>query len=264
MSDDEDHQFDSREVSLLRSETHATDYSQTSDWSDDGTSDNTTTKISTKTREANKAKQAAAEAAVKAVGGAKSITFWGGVSFLINNVTGGGMVLFPQVFQQAGWLVLIIALLAVMGLATVCGFMIIEAMAMMPGNKRFLKRAEYTSITEYYLPKKLNYISLVFFHLSLLTNGISMIVQSVQVMDFTIAELFGRTCAVPQFSPEFMFGCPDPKTGFSTVFGDGVYLIPLGLFVTMMVVLPLGMVNLDDNMYVWATTTAPHGTTAAL
>jgi len=129
--------------------------------------------------------------------------------------------------------------------------MIIEAMAMMPGNKRFLKRAEYTSITEYYLPKKLNYVSLVFFHLSLLTNGISMIVQSVQVMDFTIAELFGRTCAVPQFSPEFMFGCPDPKTGFSTVFGDGVYLIPLGLFVTMMVVLPLGMVNLDDNMYVW-------------
>lgn len=77
-------------------------------------------------------RQAAAEAALlkKAVGGGKTITFAGGVAFLINNVTGGGMVLFPGVMQQAGWAVVVIALLAVMLLASVCGFMLIEAMAM--------------------------------------------------------------------------------------------------------------------------------------
>jgi len=83
-----------------------------------------------------------------------------------------------------------------------------------------------------------------------MTNGISMIVQSVQVMDFTIGELFGRSCAIPEFYPNFNFGCPDPVSGSSTIFGDGVYVLPLGLIVTMLVVLPMGMVNLDDNIFV--------------
>jgi hypothetical protein len=37
--------------------------------------------------------------------------------------------------------------------------------------------------------------------------------------------------------------------GGITVFGD-MYVIPLGWFVTMMIVLPLGFVNLDDNIFV--------------
>jgi ABC-type Na+ efflux pump permease subunit len=272
----------SRESSFQRSET---DYSQ-SDWSDDG-SDHTSATAGIDKEEKLK-KQKEAEAQVKAVGGGKSITFGGGVAFLINNVTGGGMVLFPLVFQQAGWLVVIIALISITLLATMCGFMIIESMAMMPGNKRFEKRAEYTSIAKHYLPHKLYVVSLFFFHASLLANGISsqsirhanqtlpppipslillliivfvclllpsffcfvVIIQSCQVMDFTMAELFGRTCAVPQFSPNFGFSCPDPISGASTVFGDEMKLIPLGWFVTMLVVIPLGMVNLDDNMSV--------------
>ena len=199
-------------------------------------------------------KQALAEAKLTkaaAVGGGKTITFTGGVAFLVNNVTGGGMVLFPQVFQQAGWLVVVLGLLAIIVLASVCGFMLIEAMAMMPGNKRFGKRAEYTSITKHYLPRRLYLLSQLFFQTALLTNNISMIVQSIQVMDFTLAELFGRSCAVPQFYPEVLFHCPAPVQGFNTVFGgDGVYLVPLGWFVLMLVVLPLGMVNLDDNIFV--------------
>lgn len=120
----------------------------------------------------------------------------------------------------------------------------------MPGNKRFGKRAEYTTITKHYLPPRLYWASQFFFQASLLANGVSMIVQSVQVMDFTIAELFGSSCALPQFHPTFAFHCPPAVTGESTVFGDGVYLVPLGWFVTALVVLPLGMVNLDQSMFV--------------
>ena len=92
-------------------------------------------------------RQAAAEAALlkKAVGGGKTITFVSGVAFLINNVTGGGMVLFPGVMQQAGWAVVVIALLAVMLLASVCGFMLIEAMAMVSrAHNRCTHRAHET------------------------------------------------------------------------------------------------------------------------
>lgn len=158
----------SRESSFVRSET---EYSQ-SEWSEDGSEAGDG--VLDEQAKAEKAKaQKAAEEQVKAIGGGKSITFGGGVAFLINNVTGGGMVLFPLVFQQAGWLVVILALVAITGLATACGFMIIEAMAMMPGNKRFGKRAEYTTITKYYLPARLNTVCLLFFHASLLANGIS-------------------------------------------------------------------------------------------
>jgi hypothetical protein len=133
-------------------------------------------RLNTVTRREKAKQQADAEARVKAanaVGGGKSITFWGGVAFLINNVTGGGMVLFPQVFQEAGWLVVILALLGIMILVTSCSFMLVEAMAMMPGNKRFGKRAEYTSITKQYLPKHLYWASQFFFNAALMTNGIS-------------------------------------------------------------------------------------------
>ena len=45
---------------------------------------------------------------------AKTITFWGGVSFLVNNITGGGMVLLPGIYQQRGWLIASIALCTVL------------------------------------------------------------------------------------------------------------------------------------------------------
>jgi hypothetical protein len=200
------------------------------------------------------AAQAAAEAALAAataaaVGGGKNISFLGGIAFLINNVTGGGMVLFPQVFQEAGYAIVILALLAIMCLVTVCGYMLIESMAMLPGNKRFQRRAEYSSITKHYLPSKLYYLSAAFFQCSLLATNVSMIVQSCQVMDFTLAELFGRSCAAPMIYPTLEFVCPPAVIGDITVFGSGVYLIPLGWFLTIAIVLPLGFVNLDDNIW---------------
>lgn len=224
------------------------DLSRDNSFSDNSKSDY----LSAVERKEKARKQAAAEALLvkAAVGGGKSITYWGGVAFLVNNVTGGGMVLFPTVFQQAGWVVTIAGLIAIMLLACVSGFMLIEAMAMMPGNKRFGKRAEYTSITKHFLPRKGYVLSQIFFNLSLSANMISMIVQSIQVMDFTIAELFGASCTVPQFLPSFSVGCPSPVENYNTVFGPGVYAVPLGWFVLLLIVLPLGMVNLDDNIFV--------------
>jgi hypothetical protein len=56
-------------------------------------------------------------------------------------------------------------------------------------------------------------VTQVFFQLSLACNNISSIIQSVQVMDFAIADIFGRSCSVPEFSPEFKFYCPEAIDG---------------------------------------------------
>jgi hypothetical protein len=59
-------------------------------------------------------------------------------------------------------------------------------------------------------------VTQVFFQLSLACNNISSIIQSVQVMDFAIADIFGRSCSVPEFSPEFKFYCPEAIDGQRT------------------------------------------------
>jgi hypothetical protein len=114
----------------------------------------------------------------------KTISFVGSVALLINNVTGGGMVVFnvlPQTFQQAGWVLPTLALFGVAGLSTICGLMLIEAMTLVPKNNRFQKRMEYTNIAEYYFPNWLAWVTQFAYQASILAQNVSMIIQSVQV-----------------------------------------------------------------------------------
>lgn len=69
------------------------------------------------------------------------------------------------------------------------------------------------------------------------------IIQSVQVMDFAIAAIAGKSCAVPEFYPNFGFHCPDPVSGDITVFGS-IYVLSIGFIVTALVCAPLGFWNL--------------------
>lgn len=160
------------------------------------------------------------------------------------------MVLFPSLYQQAGWLLVSLALLGVCGLSYICSVMIIEAMAAMPGNAKFDKRVEYTSLAYFYLGKYGYGVTQLFFQLSLACNNISSIIQSVQVMDFALAAIFGKSCATPEFYPSFAFHCPDPVSGDITVFGDGVYVLSIGFILTALLCAPLGFWNLDDNIII--------------
>ena len=110
------------------------------------------------------------------------------------------MVLFPGLYQASGWLLVSLALLAICLLSYLCSVMIIEAMAFMPGNHSFDKRVEYTSLAYYYLGRTGYGITQLFFQFSLAFNNISSIIQSVQVMDFAIAAIAGKSCGIPEVS----------------------------------------------------------------
>jgi len=179
----------------------------------------------------------------------KTIGFIGSISLLVNNVTGGSMVVLPQTFRAAGWVLPVLCSLGVALLACLCGVLLIEAMALVPGNHRFAKRLEYTNLANLLLPRKLYWVVQIFYQLSILAQNVAMIVQSVQVMDFTLVALTGYSCAMPQLAPSFAFRCSYPG-GFVSdginPFGDW-YLVSLGWVVTAVLVLPLGFINLDDN-----------------
>ena len=184
------------------------------------------------------------------MGGGKTIDYWGSVALLVNNVTGGGMVLFAQTFQQSGWLLMLLCLLLLMLCCGLGGLMLVECMAMMPNNGRFTRRVEYTSVMKHYCSKPVYVAISVFYQLSLTITNLSLIVQSCQVMDFTIAAIAGKSCTAPELAPNFGFHCPEPVSGNISPFDASVWCVPLGLYFTALVVIPLGLVNLDDNVKV--------------
>ena len=191
-------------------------------------------------------------ARVVGAGGGKTITLVGGVALLLNNVTGSGMVLFPQLYQESGWLAATIALFFLAAVTLICAVMLIEAIALIPANGNFTRRVEYSTLCRHYMPKWAFWILLAVYQLSLLGTNIAMIVQSMQVMDFTIAQITGMTCAAPQFSPSFEFGCSAYNESLAgvTAFECDAWLIPLGFYITAVIVIPLALINLDDNQYV--------------
>jgi len=107
-------------------------------------------------------------------------------------------------------------------------------MAAMPGNARFDKRVEFTSLALFYLGRTGYAVTQVFFQMSLACGNISSIIQSVQVMDFALAAIFGRSCAAPEIYPHFSFHCPDPVVGDITVFGP-IYVLSIGFIITAVI-----------------------------
>ena len=163
------------------------------------------------------------------------------------------MVLFPQVFQQAGLILPLLILTLLTLTSALSSFLLVSSMSMMKGNERFGRSVEYSGVMRHYLSRPFFLLAFTFYQLSLLTTNISLIVQSVQVADFAIAAAFGRSCLLPQLTPTLAFTCPpavDYSAGGDTVFGDDRLGLPLGFFLTAAAVVPLGLIDLDDNMIV--------------
>ena len=178
-----------------------------------------------------------------------SIGTFGSVSLLLNNMTGGGLVLFPALYQQAGWLICTAVLLVVLFLTIICGLMTIETMALLPGNSKFQRRVEYTTVGKELLNHKSYLVLQLLYQLSLAGANMAMIIQSVQVVDFIAVAAAGRSCALPAIAPVFRFYCPDPVSNGNTPFTDTI-LVSLGWYVLAVCVIPLSMVNLEDNVFV--------------
>ena len=179
--------------------------------------------------------------------GHKTIGFFGGFALLVNNMTGPGMTAIPPIFQQAGWLVPSLCFLVVALVATLSSTMLCQAMASIPGNDKFQDRVELTTLAKRVFGKWGFYFTMLLFVLSLQSVNVASIVESAQTMDLTIIRIFGKSCAL-EFAPDFGFIC---HKGFGTgvsPFGDDVWVISIGFLVILLMAVPLGYVNLDDNI----------------
>lgn len=114
----------------------------------------------------------------------------------------------------------------------------------------FERRVEYTTLAKELLSKRWYMTVQLTYQASLAFNNMAMIIQTVQIVDWAIAEIAGRSCATPEFYPRFRFHCPKSVEDGATPFGDSTYVLSIGFIITALVCAPLGYLNLDDNIIV--------------
>jgi hypothetical protein len=198
--------------------------------------------------------------------GGKRIGFLGSFALLFNNYTGPGVVALISIYITCGW---VPATLLFMAVGVMCGQVsvyLVEAMQMVPGNENFEKRVELMYMAKRYLSKPLYWTSMVFFLLNLQLTNIGSIIVSTQQADWTII-----ACGVPSYAlelyPNFSFthtpfvnnssaaanssaaGGNGSSTTADSPFGDA-YVISLGYLIVLAAAVPLGYMNLDDNIWV--------------
>lgn len=181
--------------------------------------------------------------------GGRTIGWFGSVALLYGNITGPGMVQIPGLFQSAGWLLPTLLFVLFAYLAGVVSLYLARAISLLPGNRRLTQRVEFAEIARATLPRWAFVLTLALIVFNLLASNTSAVVVSAQTMDAMLLALFKHTCGVyvwPLRAPACVSSKPP---GENSAFG-GDYVISLGWGVVMAITIPLGLLNLDDNIWV--------------
>lgn len=180
----------------------------------------------------------------------KTIGLVGGISLLINNITGPAMVTIPLLYQNAGWVTPTICLVAMAIFGTLAASFLCEAMAALPGNHHFEGRVEFSTLVRFFFGKRGLIVAQIFINVSLQCANVASIIECAQVADETLIAIFKRSCGL-QLYPKFEWQCITQEVASDSPFLDSsFYLFTIGFLVMMVIVIPMGLLNLDDNIYI--------------
>ncbi len=181
--------------------------------------------------------------------GSKTIGFLGSFALLFNGMTGAGQVVLPLAFQSTGWLLCAALIVGLGALSALCSEMLAEAMASIPGNENFQGRIEFTHLARRYMSRRGYLITFSLLLLMLVSANVSNIIASGQVVDSAMSAA-GDACAL-EFYPNPGFRCVKESQTAATdsVFGNA-YVLSAGFLTNLVVAIPLGLINLDDNIAV--------------
>lgn len=178
--------------------------------------------------------------------GKKTIGLLSGIILNVNNLVGPGVLAIPLVFQQAGWLPCVAILLVVASIASFSATYLAEVMTIIPGNEHFEQRREYSTIVKYFFGTTWYYVTQVFYNATLTTMNIPQIIVTAQVMDQFFIFLFRQTYAIQLYPPAVI---TDHSTAGVPFHEDAMFIVSLGYVVSLLLCMPLGFLNLDENIY---------------
>lgn len=189
---------------------------------------------------------------LKEVGNSKEKTIGtvGGISLLINNITGPAMVTIPLLYQNAGWFTPTLCLFSMAFFGALASGFLCEAMAALPGNHHLEGRVEFSTLVRFLFGKKGLILAQIFINISLQCANVASIIECAQVADDTLIAVFGRSCGL-QVYPHPKWECVVMESASDSPFSaSAFYLFTIGFILMMVIVIPMGLLNLDDNIYI--------------
>lgn len=202
--------------------------------------------------------------------GAKKITWFGGFCLLFNNITGPGMVVLQASYQGGGWVTSTATLIVCLFFSSLASGYLIRAMAHVTGNEEFQGRVEYTPLCKAVFPRWLYLITMISFLVVLQASNVSSIVEGAQIVDLAALNIAGHNCAFQFFAGKMEDSSLNEYTHYGPivcvekvpnatsdgcdvvydcVFGNNWFGISPGMVLTALVSLPMGYVNLDENIW---------------
>jgi len=120
-----------------------------------------------------------------------------------------------------------------------------------PSLAIIISRVEWNSVLSlvFFFGKKGLIIAMIFINISMQCANIASIIECAQVADEAIIKIFGRSCGL-QLYPHFGMECVSAEIPSDSPFdASAYYLFTIGFLIMMVAVIPMGLLNLDDNIY---------------
>jgi amino acid permease len=190
--------------------------------------------------------------------GAKTIGYWSSCCLNLNNVMGAAIVALPLVNQQAGWITPTLCILFVFLISSFAATMLVEAMQRVPGNSALTERWEFCALVGHYFGPRAQTLASVLYNISLQSTNVAAMIVSAQVLDVFIIYVAGHSVALDyhEWPPHLIRSEPsltDPSQGSLTDPWLTQWVISAGFVVSAVIAVPLGYINLEDNMkFQWA------------
>ena len=182
--------------------------------------------------------------------GAKTIGFWSSCCLNLNNVMGAAIVALPMVNQQAGWFTPTVCILFVFFVSSFAATMLVESMQRIPGNSDLSQRWEFCAIVGHYHGPQAQRVCSWLYNISLQSTNVAAMIVSAQLLDVFLIFTFGRSIALDyhEFPPRFITSQSSLSDPWLTQ-----WVISLGFLISMGISIPLGYINLEENMkFQWA------------
>lgn len=126
----------------------------------------------------------------------KNIGLFGSFALVTNNIAGPAMMGLPLLFQQAGIIPVIVAIVFMSVTSSISGTMLAESIASIPGNVKYDLQVEYANAFVL-LGRKWQSIAQILFLVACSVQAITGIIETSQSLDSFIASfVLGKTYAL--------------------------------------------------------------------
>lgn len=212
----------------------------------------------------------------KARFGGKGIGFIASIALTVNNISGAGMLEFPQMFQRAGLLPSLLSLGLVCVVSSLFATTLADTVARIPHNKNFARRIEFSDVFQEYIGRRTAMLTQAVFFLNLLSQNLAAMVACAQMFDSFAGNFYPGCsvafrvtpapagwvywdpshCASKNTNGSAGVASPDAAAGEHSTNvcvpfaaeGERTLLISAGYAATLLLLGPLGLLTLEENM----------------